>query len=112
MDISLTKLPWYAQIGAFVLLGCGAGGAFYYYYEMPARADMAGREIQLVALRADDLERRDRFKAYDWVFYLPPVILGVRPDVILFMLAVDLAYQYFVHTESIVKLPALSVTAK
>jgi sterol desaturase/sphingolipid hydroxylase (fatty acid hydroxylase superfamily) len=41
-----------------------------------------------------------------WVFYLPPVILGVPPGVILFMLAVDLAYQYFVHTESIGKLPA------
>ena len=40
-----------------------------------------------------------------WVFYLPPVILGVPPGVVLFMLAVDLAYQYFVHTESIRKLP-------
>ena len=41
-----------------------------------------------------------------WVFYLPPVILGVPPAVVLFMLGVDLAYQYFVHTESIGKLPA------
>ena len=41
-----------------------------------------------------------------WVFYLPPVWLGVSPGVVVFMLAVDLAYQYFVHTESIVKLPA------
>jgi sterol desaturase/sphingolipid hydroxylase (fatty acid hydroxylase superfamily) len=40
-----------------------------------------------------------------WVFYLPPVWLGVRPAVVVFMLAVDLAYQYFVHTESIGKLP-------
>jgi sterol desaturase/sphingolipid hydroxylase (fatty acid hydroxylase superfamily) len=41
-----------------------------------------------------------------WVFYLPPVWLGVHPVVVIFMLAVDLAYQYFVHTESIGKLPA------
>ena len=41
-----------------------------------------------------------------WIFYLPPVILGVPPAVVMFMLAVDLAYQYFVHTESIGKLPA------
>jgi sterol desaturase/sphingolipid hydroxylase (fatty acid hydroxylase superfamily) len=40
-----------------------------------------------------------------WVFYLPPVWLGVPPGVVIFMLAVDLAYQYFVHTESIGKLP-------
>ena len=41
MEISLTKLPWYAQVGAFVALASAACGAFYYYYEMPARADMA-----------------------------------------------------------------------
>lgn len=40
-----------------------------------------------------------------WIFYLPPVILGVPPAVVLFMLGVDLAYQYFVHTECIGRLP-------
>src|SRR6185295_666467 len=53
MDISLTKLPWWGQIVAFVMLAVGGCGAFFYYYEMPARVDMAGREVQLVALRAD-----------------------------------------------------------
>jgi type IV pilus assembly protein PilO len=53
MDISLTKLPWYAQIGAFLLLAAGGVGAFYYYYEMPLRADMEVRQHQLAALRAD-----------------------------------------------------------
>lgn len=53
MEISLTKLPWYAQIGAFVVLALGGVGAFYYYYEGPARADVVARQTQLVALRAD-----------------------------------------------------------
>jgi type IV pilus assembly protein PilO len=53
MDISLTKLPWYAQVGAFVLLALGGVGAFYYYYEMPAQAEMAGRQQQLTGLQAD-----------------------------------------------------------
>jgi len=53
MELSLTKLPWYAQIGAFVVLALGANGAFFYYVEMPMRADMASRETQLQALRAD-----------------------------------------------------------
>lgn len=53
MDISLTKLPWYAQIGAFVALAAAGCGAFVYYYEMPARADMTSRRQQLTALRAD-----------------------------------------------------------
>ena len=53
MEISLTKLPWYAQIGAFVALAVAGCGIFVYYYEMPVRADMTSRQTQLVALRAD-----------------------------------------------------------
>src|SRR5438046_9739243 len=53
MEISLTKLPWYAQIGAFVALAVFGAGAFYYYYEMPAREDIASREVQLAGLTAD-----------------------------------------------------------
>jgi len=53
MDISLTKLPWYAQVGAFVLLGAGAIGAFYFYYESPAREEMSYRQMQLDSLRSD-----------------------------------------------------------
>jgi type IV pilus assembly protein PilO len=53
MELTLTKLPWYAQIGAFVVLAAGGCGAFYYYYEMPVHAEMAGRQTQLVALKAD-----------------------------------------------------------
>lgn len=51
MNLSLTKLPWYAQIGAFAALAVGGVGAFYYYYEMPARTAMAQREGQLNGLR-------------------------------------------------------------
>ena len=53
MNISLTKLPWYGQVGAFVVLGLAGVGLFYYYYELPARADLAQREVTLTALRAD-----------------------------------------------------------
>jgi type IV pilus assembly protein PilO len=53
MELSLTKLPWYAQLGAFVVLAAAGCGAFYYYYEMPARVEIKGREQQLTALRAD-----------------------------------------------------------
>jgi len=53
MDLSLTKLPWYAQIGAFVALAVAGAGVFYYYFEMPERADMEIRETQLKAIKAD-----------------------------------------------------------
>ena len=40
-----------------------------------------------------------------FIFFLPPVLLGIPPAIVLFLLAVDLAYQYFVHTESIRRFP-------
>jgi type IV pilus assembly protein PilO len=53
MELTLTKLPWYAQVGAFVALAVVGCGIFYYYYEAPARVDIASRRTQLDALRAD-----------------------------------------------------------
>jgi type IV pilus assembly protein PilO len=53
MDISLTKLPWYAQLGAFVILAGAGVGWFVYSYELPAREEMKSRQQQLVGLRAD-----------------------------------------------------------
>jgi type IV pilus assembly protein PilO len=53
MELSLAKLPWWGQIAAFVVLALVGVGAFYYYYEIPAQADIASREGQLQALRAD-----------------------------------------------------------
>ena len=40
MELSLTKLPWFAQVGAFVALAVTGCGIFVYYYEMPVRAEM------------------------------------------------------------------------
>ena len=53
MELTLTKLPWYAQVGAFVALAVVGCGVFYYYYEMPMRADMQARQTQLTSLRGD-----------------------------------------------------------
>ena len=53
MELTLTKLPWYAQVGAFVALAVGGCGIFYYYYEMPVHAEIEVRQKQLVALKAD-----------------------------------------------------------
>ena len=40
-----------------------------------------------------------------WLFFCPLIFLGVPPAVVFFLYAVDLSYQYFVHTESVGKLP-------
>jgi type IV pilus assembly protein PilO len=53
MPLSFGKLPWYGQVGLFVVVALAMTGAFYYFYAMPAQAEMDGRRLQLAALRAD-----------------------------------------------------------
>ncbi len=53
MDLSLNKLPWYAQVGLFLVLAAAGVGAFYYLYAIPAQDEMAQHRIKLDALRAD-----------------------------------------------------------
>src|SRR5215510_321825 len=53
MALSLNKLPWYTQLGLFLALSIAGVGIFYYYYEMPKRAEMATQEKKLKSLRAD-----------------------------------------------------------
>ncbi|MDE0854760.1 MAG: sterol desaturase family protein [Nevskia sp.] len=41
-----------------------------------------------------------------WLFFRPRVLLGVHPAVVFFLYACDLSYQFFIHTESVGRLPA------
>ena|SRR5436190_2419315 len=53
MDISLSKLPWYGQILAFVVV-CGAAiWGFWNYYVLDAEAELALKQTHLVALNTD-----------------------------------------------------------
>lgn len=51
-DLSLTKLPWKAQLAVFLGLSIAGLGAFYYFYEMPAQARMETRRVELAAIGA------------------------------------------------------------
>jgi type IV pilus assembly protein PilO len=53
MQLSLSKLPWQAQIGAFAVIAIAAAAGFYYEIEMPARAEMKIKDTQLAGLRKD-----------------------------------------------------------
>jgi type IV pilus assembly protein PilO len=53
MDLNLNKLPWYGQVGLFVVLAVGGIAVFYYFYVMPMNADMEGRRQTLSGLRAN-----------------------------------------------------------
>lgn len=50
-SISLAKLPWYAQVGAFVVIALIGAGSFYYFYEMPQQAALAVQAQELSAIR-------------------------------------------------------------
>jgi type IV pilus assembly protein PilO len=53
MDLSLSKLPWYAQLGAFVVVSAGAVFGFWKFYVSDVQADITMRQSRLTALRAD-----------------------------------------------------------
>lgn len=52
-NLSLSKLPWYGQIGAFVALGLAGVGVFWNFYAQPAQASIDGRRAQLESVRAE-----------------------------------------------------------
>ena len=53
INISLSKLPWYTQVGVFVALSLAAVGAFWNWYARAAQESIDAREAQLSTLRAD-----------------------------------------------------------
>jgi type IV pilus assembly protein PilO len=53
MNLSLNRLPWYGQIGAFVALALLGVGVFWYAYVRPAEASLATRRGELQTLRAE-----------------------------------------------------------
>jgi type IV pilus assembly protein PilO len=52
MNLSLNKLPWYGQIGAFVALALGITAAFWYFYVQPAQESLATKRTQLAELQS------------------------------------------------------------
>jgi Tfp pilus assembly protein PilO len=53
MDISISKLPWWGQLGAFVVLGALSIYGFYNFYVADTAAELKLKETHLAALRAD-----------------------------------------------------------
>jgi len=52
VNLSLSKLPWYGQVGAFAALSLAAAGAFWYLYARDKMTAIDGQRQQLVSLRA------------------------------------------------------------
>lgn len=53
MNLSLSKMPWYGQLGAFAALSLAGAGVFWNFYAKPVQDTITAREAQLTALQAD-----------------------------------------------------------
>jgi type IV pilus assembly protein PilO len=53
MELSLSKLPWYGQIGAFVVVSAGAVFGFWNFYVSDLQSELDFRQTRLAALRGD-----------------------------------------------------------
>ena len=53
MNVSLSKMPWYGQLGAFATLSLLCAGVFWNWYAKPVQDDIDVREAQLKVIRAD-----------------------------------------------------------
>jgi type IV pilus assembly protein PilO len=52
-NLSLSKLPWYGQVGVFVALAAAGVGAFWHFYAQPTRDALDIRTGELSRLQAE-----------------------------------------------------------
>ena len=53
MNLSLSKAPWYAQLGVFAVIGLAGIGVFWNFYAKPAQDSIDQRKAQLDLLQAN-----------------------------------------------------------
>jgi len=53
MNLSLSKLPWHAQLGTVAVLALACVGAFWNFYIVPTQTEMDGRRTRLQSLQAE-----------------------------------------------------------
>jgi type IV pilus assembly protein PilO len=53
INLSLTRLPWYGQVGAFAALSAVMAGAFWNFYAVSAQESIAARESQLATIQTE-----------------------------------------------------------
>ncbi len=50
INISLSKMPWYSQVGVFVALAAAGVGAFYHFYARDKMASIEAQEARLATI--------------------------------------------------------------
>lgn len=103
LDFAMTPL-------AFVALFFGLELCFYWFHRASHRIRWfwAAHVVHHSSeqMNFTTASRQSLFYGFagNWLFYLPLVWLGFAPEWVLFMFSASLAYQYFIHTQSVGKL--------
>jgi sterol desaturase/sphingolipid hydroxylase (fatty acid hydroxylase superfamily) len=109
LEYRITTIPWtwWAWIACFVL-----DDFLYYVFHRSAHrvrwfwaAHVNHHSSQHYNLSTALRQTWTGFFAFTFLFRLPLVFLGFHPAMILFVGAVNLIYQFWIHTEAIGKLP-------
>ena len=53
INLGLNKLPWYGQVGAFVLLALGGVAVYWNFYAVPAQVSLDERRGRLAVIRTE-----------------------------------------------------------
>ena len=53
INLSLSKMPWYAQVGVFVVLSLAGAGVFWNFYAKDAQANIELRRGELATIKAE-----------------------------------------------------------
>lgn len=53
MQLNVKSIPWYWKVAGFAVLAAAALGAYVYFYELPVREELAGKQRQLDGLRVE-----------------------------------------------------------
>ena len=53
VTLNFSKMPWYGQVGAFVVIALAGVGVFWNFHARDAQVAIDARQVQLAGLRAD-----------------------------------------------------------
>lgn len=68
LNLTMSKLPWYGQVGLFVALSAAGAGVFYQYYASPTQTSIEAKQAELTKLESDirtalaTVQRQEEFK--------------------------------------------------
>lgn len=109
--VHFSLVDWGERTVALWVFGLVAVDLLYYLWHRASHVVNLFWAVHAVHHQSEDFNlavalRQPAFEPITWFFfYLPLAFLGVPPEVFLAAYAIDLLYQFFIHTELVDRLP-------